>query len=249
MSVAFKSRLKKRERLFGTIVSMPEPAAAEILAGLGFDWLFIDGEHGALETGEMSAILQTVGNRIPCVARVPAAEEAPIKKFLDLGAAGIIAPQVNTPEHAAQVVSWARYAPEGSRGVGLGRASGYGMNFKEYLEGANDSVSVIVQAEHIDAVANIEKIVRVPGVDAVLLGPYDLSASMGKMGQVQDTEVVGAIDRVIAACDAVGLPFGYFGVTAEAMKPYIERGCSLIVAGQDTLFLGTAAREMLDAIR
>lgn len=249
MSADFRSRLKKRERLFGTIVSMPEPAAADILAGLGFDWLFIDGEHGALETAEMSAILQTVGNRIPCVARVAAAEETPIKKFLDLGAAGIIAPQVNTPEHAAQVVSWSRYAPVGTRGVGLGRASGYGMNFKEYLDGANDSVSVIVQAEHIDAVANIEKIVRVPGVDAVLLGPYDLSASMGKMGQVQDPEVTGAIDRVIAACNAAGLPFGYFGVTPEAVTPYIERGCSLIVAGQDTLFLGTAARDMLAAIR
>jgi 2-dehydro-3-deoxyglucarate aldolase len=126
MAHDFRARLQRGETLIGTIVTLPAAASAEMLAGLGFDWLFIDGEHTALEPPELAAILQAVSHRIPCIVRVPEAAEVPIKKALDLGAHGIIAPQVNTPEQAADVVRWARYPPEGARGVGLGRAPGYG---------------------------------------------------------------------------------------------------------------------------
>jgi len=245
----FRSRLKRGETLLGTMVTLPAPATAEILAGIGFDWLFIDGEHGPLETGEILAILQAVGNHVACIVRVPAAEEVPIKKVLDLGAAGIVVPQVNTIEQASGVVRFARYAPAGSRGVGLARAHGYGMRFQEYVETANEQVALIVQAEHAQAVNNIESIVKVEGIDAVLLGPYDLSASLGKMGRVDDPAVTAAIDRVVEACRAAGMPLGYFGVTAAAVKPYIERGCTLIVAGVDTLFLGSAAKNLLAELR
>ena len=169
--------------------------------------------------------------------------------MLDVGAEGIICPQVNTPELAANVVRWARYAPEGLRGVGLGRAHGYGMNFGGYLEVANDQVTVIVQAEHARAVENIEAIAATPGVDAVLLGPYDLSASYNKMGLINDPVVTGAIDRITDVCQAANMPLGYFGVTADAVKPYAERGYQLVVAGVDTIFLGTAAKKMLSQLR
>jgi 2-dehydro-3-deoxyglucarate aldolase len=165
---------------------------------------------------------------------------------LDLGAHGIIVPQVNTPEQAASVVRWARYAPEGARGVGLACAHGYGVTFAEYLSAANREIAVIVQAEHIQAVEHIEAIVRVPGVDAVQLGPYDLSASLGRMGQVDDPAVVAAIDRVIGACQAVGMPVGCFGIDAAAVQPFLARGCTLIVAGVDTLFLAGGATRLLD---
>ena len=164
------------------MVTLASGASAEVLASLGFDWLFIDAEHGPLETRELTEILQAVGDKTACIVRVPEAAEVPIKKALDLGAHGIIVPQVNTAEQAANVVRWARYAPEGARGVGLARAHGYGLKFREYLSAANREIAVIVQAEHARAVENIDAIVRVPGVDAVLLGPYDLSASLGKMG-------------------------------------------------------------------
>ena len=249
MSSDFRARLRRREPLLGTIVSLPSPSVAEILAESGFDWLFLDGEHGALETGDLLGILQAVSGRIPCVVRVPVAEETPIKKVLDLGAAGIIAPQVNTAEHAARVVRYARYQPLGERGVGIARAHGYGFRFEEYVQSANDSVSVVVQAEHIEAVGNIDSIVQVDGVDAVLLGPYDLSASLGKMGQVHDPVVTGAIDRVTAACDQAGMPLGYFGVTADAVRQYMSRGYSLLVAAADTVFLGAAARDMITELR
>ena len=245
MTHDFLSRLRSREKLVGTIVTLPTPSTAEILADLGFDWLFIDGEHGPLETREILAILQAVGNQVPCIVRVPEAQEVPIKKVLDLGAAGIIVPQVNSAEDAASVVRSARYAPTGSRGVGLARAHGYGIRFEEYMATANEEIAVIVQAEHAQAVENIEAIIKVSGIDAVLVGPYDLSASLGKMGQIDDPLVTGAIDRVTDACRSAGIPLGYFGANADAVQPYIERGYTLIVAGVDTLLLGTAAKHLL----
>ncbi len=249
MTASFRARLKAGETLIGTMVTIPAPSVAEILADVGFDWLFIDGEHGALGTSDVLGILQTVGGRIPCIVRVPGAEESPIKRVLDLGAAGIIVPQTNTAEQVANVVRYSRYAPIGARGVGLGRAHGYGLRFQEYMDTANDEVVVIVQAEHADAVKNIEAMVAVPGIDAVLLGPYDLAASLGKMGQIDHAVVTDAIDHVTAACQKVNMPLGIFGVTADAVRLPMEQGYTLIAASVDTLFLGGAARAMLSEFR
>ena len=123
------------------------------------------------------------------------------------------------------------------------------MTFAEYLEKANDEVTVVVQAEHARAVENIESIVAVEGIDAVLVGPYDLSASLGVMGRLDDANVVAAIDRVTEICRAAQMPLGYFGANAEAVRPYIERGYALIVSGVDTLLLGAAADELLAELR
>ncbi len=249
MGHEFRARLKRGDRLLGTMVTLPSAATAEILADVGFDWLFVDGEHGPLETAELAAILQVAGDKTACIVRVPQCAEVPIKKALDLGAAGIIVPQVNTAEQAANAVRYARYAPEGARGVGLARAHGYGQRFREYLDAANREIAVIVQAEHALAVENIDAIVRVPGVDAVLLGPYDLSASLGKMGQVDDPTVVTAIRRVTDACRVARMPLGYFGVTAAAVAAYAAQGYTLIVAGVDTLFLGNGAKALLAELK
>lgn len=248
-SRSFRSRLSAGETLLGTMVTLPNAAVAEILADVGFDWLFVDGEHGPLTIHDIEGILQAVGHRTPCLVRVPAAGEIPIKTVLDLGADGIIVPQVNTAEETERIVQWARYAPLGSRGVGLARAHGYGRRFKEYVETANERTTVVVQAEHIRAVENIESIVKVPGIDAVLLGPYDLSASLGKMGQIDDPAVLSAIDRVTTVCQAAKIPLGYFGVTSSAVQPFIDRGYTLITSGVDTLMLGQSAGQMLKQLQ
>lgn len=231
------------------MVTLPVPAVAEIYAELGFEWLFVDGEHGPLETRDVLAILQAVGHRLPCAVRVPSADEASIKRVLDIGADGVIVPMVNSADQAAEVVRYARYSPAGSRGVGLARAHGYGLRFEEYVESANDRVAVIVQVEHVRAVDEIEDIVQVAGVDAVQLGPYDLSASMGLMGQVDDPAVVEAVDHVIETCRKADVAVGWFGVSVESVQPYIERGCTLITTGVDTLLLASAAGRMLKALR
>jgi 2-keto-3-deoxy-L-rhamnonate aldolase RhmA len=245
----FRARLLRGETLIGSMVALPSPEVAEIMAEVGFDWLFIDGEHGVFEARDLQATLQAAGTATPCVVRVPVAAEAPIKKALDVGAAGIIVPQVNSAEQAAQVVRMAKYAPAGTRGVGIGRAHRYGLELREYLSTANDRTAVIVQAEHADAVENIEAIVGVAGVDAVLIGPYDLSASLGRMGQVDHPEVVAAIERVTQACFAAEVRIGIFGVSAEAVAPYIAKGFTLIVAGVDAMLLGQAARGLLGQLR
>ncbi|HEX5689222.1 MAG TPA: aldolase/citrate lyase family protein, partial [Roseiflexaceae bacterium] len=245
----FRARLLRGDTLIGSMIALPSPEVAEIMAQVGFDWLFLDAEHGVFEARDLQATLQAAGAAMPCVVRLPIAAEVPIKKALDIGAAGVIVPQVNSAEQAAQIVLWAKYAPFGARGVGIGRAHRYGLGLREYISTANERTAVIVQAEHGDAIENIEAIVRVEGVDAVLIGPYDLSASLGRMGQVDHPDVVGAIERVRQACHAAGKPIGIFGVSAEAVTPYIAKGFTLIVAGVDAILLGQAARALLGQLK
>lgn len=245
MPANFRQRFLSGERLLGTLLSIPSGAVAEILADTGFDWLFLDAEHGPLEVTELQTILQAVSRRIACLVRVPSQNEIPIKRALDLGAAGIIVPQVNTAAEAERIVELSRYAPLGARGVGIARAGGYGLNFQPYVASANDTTTVIVQAEHIRAVENIEEIVKIPGVDGVLVGPYDLSASMGLMGQIDHPDVVGAIERVTKVCQAANMKLGIFGVTCDSIIPYRDRGFTLLVAGVDTIMLGLEAARML----
>jgi 2-dehydro-3-deoxyglucarate aldolase len=244
-----RKRLRAGELVLGTILSLNSPDVAEILSQIGFDWLFIDAEHSTLDPHHLQAIFQAVGDSTPCVVRIPLLDEIVVKKTLDAGAAGILAPQVNTAEQAEQLVKWGRYYPAGSRGLGFGRAQGYGFKVSEYLESANESILLSVQAESAEAVKNIDDIVQVQGLDAVLVGPYDLSASMGLPGQVDHPDVKAAIQHVADVCIGAGMPIGIFGLTAEAVKPYINKGFKFIVAGADTFLLGTAARQLLDQLR
>ena len=249
MNLDFRERLRRGDILRGVLLNLPSAAVAEILAQAGFDWLFIDGEHGAIDSRELVEILQAVERDIACIVRVPALGTAAIKRALDMGAAGILVPQVETAGHAADAVRLARYAPAGERGMGLARAHRYGFAFREYVTKANDAIAVIVQAEHVRAVENIDAIVAVPGLDAVFLGPYDLSASLGHPGEIGHPRVVEAIDHVTRRCQAAGMPLGYFGVDADAVRPFIARGYSLICAGVDCLLLGQGARRLAEELR
>ena len=123
MTDTFRTRLLQGDLLIGTMITLTSPEVAEIMAEVGFDWLFLDAEHSVFEAREIQALLQAAGAAIPCVVRLPVAAEVPIKKALDVGAAGIIAPQINSAAQAEQVVRLAKYAPDGTRGVGIGRAS------------------------------------------------------------------------------------------------------------------------------
>lgn len=249
MKHSFRKRLISGELLIGTMVTFALPEVSELLTEVGYEWLFIDVEHGPFDTRDAQMVLQGAGTGVPCVVRVANNDEVAIKRALDIGAAGVIVPQVNSAEQAAQVVRFSKYSPLGSRGVGLARAHRYGLKFQEYVDSANNEIAVVVQAEHIDAIENIEAIVNVSGIDAVLVGPYDLSASLGKLGQVDDAEVVQAIKRVTEVCLAAGIRLGIFGVSADAVKPYIDQGYTLITAGVDALMLGNSATQLLGELR
>ena len=247
--MSFCKRLRNDELLLGTMLTLPSPEIAEMVSRCGFDWLFMDGEHGPLSILDWQRQIQAVGGRCASILRVPSASERDIKKALDIGADGIIAPMVNDAEQARRVVSYCKYPPRGRRGVGLARAQGYGYAFAEYMASANDETAVIVQAEHIDAIDNIEEIVQVDGIDAVFIGPYDLSASMGKTGEVGADDVVAAIERVTVACQGRGIALGYFGLDAASVRLYMERGYRLICAGTDAGFVTAGASETLAALR
>jgi 2-keto-3-deoxy-L-rhamnonate aldolase RhmA len=245
---SFKTRLRAGEILVAPMITLRSTETAELLAGLGYDWLFIDTEHAPIEPADVYGLLQAAGS-VPCLIRLSSSEPTAISKALDAGAAGIIVPQVNSAEQARRIVDCAKYAPAGSRGRGVARAHGYGSRLAEYSQTANDTVVVVVQAEHPDAVGNIDAIVDVAGLDAVFVGPYDLASSLGHPGEVDHPEVLAAIARVRDACRAKGLPAGILGISAQAAGQYVDEGFTLVIAGIDVLILGDGARAMLGAVR
>ena len=249
MNESFKRKLTRGDLLVGSIITLPSPEIAEIFGLSGFDWLFVDLEHSALSIKDAQVILQAAAPQIPCVIRVPSRNEAWIKKALDIGSSGIIVPQVMTAEEAERAVRLCKYPPKGLRSVGIARAQGYGEKFQEYVVSANDETAVIIQIEHIDAVDNIESILKVSGIDCLFVGPYDLSASMGKIGLTTDPDVQNAISQVKKCAEQAKIPIGIFGATADAVKPYIQSGYTLIAVCIDTLLLGKAAKNITDLLK
>jgi 2-keto-3-deoxy-L-rhamnonate aldolase RhmA len=247
MPASFRARLRRRDLLVGPMITLSSPEVAELFGEIGFDWIFIDAEHTPIGPPETQALVRAAGGT-PGVVRLPSGEPTVIGKTLDTGAAGIIVAQVNTADETRAIVEAARYAPAGRRGRGLARAHHYGLQLAEYSAAANETVAVIVQAEHRDAVRNIRTIARVEGLDAVLVGPYDLASSLGHPGDVAHRDVQEAIDAVRTACLDAGVPVGIFGLTPEAVAPHIESGFTLIVVGIDVLMLGESAKTVLAGI-
>jgi 2-keto-3-deoxy-L-rhamnonate aldolase RhmA len=249
MTNSFRKRLAQGELLIGTIITLPTPEISEILSQSGVDWLFIDLEHSALSIQDAQIILQVASPYVPCIIRIPSNEELWIKKCLDIGAAGIIVPQLRGAADAERALRDSRYPPQGSRSVGIGRAHGYGAKFREYVKSANEEIAVILQIEHVDAVNDIDEILKVPGIDCLFVGPYDLSASMGKIGQIDAPDVQEAIGLVKQRADRAHKPLGIFGVTPQAVKPYIQNGYKLIVVSSDASLLGGAAGNMIASLK
>ncbi len=248
MNSSFTERLRAGQRLLGTIISLPQPAIPEIMAGLGYDWLFLDTEHGVFDSTDLPTMCQAAG-QVPVVIRVANHDSARISQALDSGAAGLIVPMVNTAEQARAVIAAAKYPAQGRRGIGLARAHGYGLGFADYLQKANQQTAMILQAEHIDAVNNIESILDVEGIDAILIGPNDLAASMGLTGQFTHPDVLQAMETVRLACQQRRIALGFFGINAEAVKTAMEQGFSLIAVGVDAVFMLNEASRTLKALQ
>jgi 2-keto-3-deoxy-L-rhamnonate aldolase RhmA len=241
----FRQRLRDREPLLGTLISLPSPEVAELLSGAGFDWLFVDMEHGLLDFASVQHIIQAAGALCPSVVRVPSNELVWIGKALDSGAAGLILPHVNSAGQAAEAVSAGKYPPEGVRSIGAGRAQGFGRGVERCVAHANLETVLVPQVEHADAVRAIPEILRVPGIDAIFIGPFDLSASLGRPGDLAHPEVQQAIAAVRDACAARAIPCGIFVVDAEAARRAFADGYSLVCAATETILLGSAAARLV----
>jgi 2-keto-3-deoxy-L-rhamnonate aldolase RhmA len=227
----------------GATITINSPAVAEIMSHIGLDWLWFETEHSSLTLDNVLTMLQaTNGADVSTVIRVPWNDKTMIKRALDLGPDGIIVPLVNTREEAEAAVRAMKYPPLGERGAGLARAQCYGLHMGEYMETANNEVTTIPMIEHIQAVENIDEILKVKGIDSVMVGSLDLSGSMGMLGQTGDPKVEGAIQKVLASCKKAKVPCGIITVAPEQANERIKQGFMNIIMGIDVLFLHSAAR-------
>jgi len=235
---------------FGIFQTVASAAISEILATCGFDWILVDMEHGmtGIETaGDLLAAIDR-GGSTP-LARVPSNDQTAIKRALDAGAMGVMIPMVNSREDAVNAVASCKYPPAGTRGMGPGRASLFGIRMGEYLAIADSQVMVIAQAEHREAVEHIDEILSVPGIDVVFVGPFDLSCSMGLPGQVSHPDVEKAIETVLSAARRAGVTPGIFCMDAEGARRRAAQGFRFIAIGLESVFLDRAVSRELGSLR
>ncbi|MBI5395905.1 MAG: 2,4-dihydroxyhept-2-ene-1,7-dioic acid aldolase [Verrucomicrobia bacterium] len=245
-----KDKLKKNEPALGGWTMTGHPAVAEIMAGEGFDFIGVDMEHTPINVeGFYRIALAAKGTGCDVLARLPSCDAVLAKQVLDMGAAGIIVPSVNSPAEAAQSVAMAKFPPEGIRGASLCRATGFGARFNEYFQNHNRDVLVVVMLEHIKAVKQADAILATPGVDAALIGPYDLSASMGLAGQLNHPDVLAAQQAILGACLRQKVAAGIHVVPLDAaeVQRRIEQGFRFLPCGIDTAFVREGCRQMLKA--
>lgn len=251
-AASLKQRLADNELTIGSWVTLGHPSIAEIMASAGFDWLVIDAEHSAIELSEIQLLIQAMdGQDCPAIVRITSNDANQIKRVMDCGATGVMVPMVNCAADAEAAVSHTYYPPKGTRGVGLARAQGYGAGFQEYLKWMDNHAVVVVMIEHKDAVENIDEILSVPGVDAFIIGPYDLSASMGMPGEVSHPDVQDAISRVCAAGLAHKKTGGLHVVEPDkdALYELIDSGYRFMGYSLDTRILDANCRADLGEIR
>lgn len=250
--MAVTRSLKSRGRsgpTFGSWMAIGHPAVAEILAKAGFEWLVVDLEHSAMSLSQAEDLIRTVSlSGVAPLVRVSANDPVQIKRVMDAGSHGIIVPMVNSRADAEKAVQAVHYPPRGTRGVGLGRAQAYGTGFDEYRRWLADESVVIVQIEHIDAVRNIDAILAVEGVDGFIVGPYDLSASLGVPGQFEHPKVAEALAQVKARCPGRLGGFHVVQPDPAQVRARVAEGFTLIAYSVDFLLLGEAARGGLKQI-
>ncbi|WP_120520347.1 aldolase/citrate lyase family protein [Arthrobacter celericrescens] len=232
--------------LAGMWVCSGSPLVAEICAGSGLDWLLIDAEHSPNGLESILAQLQAVhGYPVQAVVRPPVNDTVLLKQYLDLGVQNLLIPMVNSAAEARAAVAAVRYPPHGVRGVGsaLARASRWNR-IPDYLARASETVSVTVQIESTAAVAAVEEILAVDGVDAVFLGPSDLAASMGLLGEQEHPTVRAAVEHCLEAAKAAGKPAGVNAFNEATAKGYLDAGASFVLVGADVAMLARGSEAL-----
>lgn len=242
----------KHKISIGSWITLGHFSIAEIMAKAGFDWLCIDLEHSVIDYYEAEQLIATIESNgcVPYV-RVGANDLTIIKRVLDAGAKGVIVPMVNSKEDAEKAVAAAKYPPAGNRGVGLARAQGYGFDFDKYVGSINNHVKIIAQVEHHEAIENLDKIVSVDGLSGTIIGPYDLSGSIGLPGQYDHPDVKKLLNKYETICKELSSPLGFHVVPAD-YKLVIEKiktGYTFIAFSLDTIFLGTQCRSEMNKLK
>jgi 4-hydroxy-2-oxoheptanedioate aldolase len=247
----FKLALRSRQLQIGLWLGLADPYAAELCAGSGFDWLLIDGEHAPNDLLTILATLQAV-DVYPSqpIVRIPHGDPALIKQILEVGATTLLIPMVESAAQARELVRAMRYPPHGQRGVGSGLArSSRWTRYKNYLQEANERVCLLVQVETVAALAQIEEIAAVDGVDGLFIGPADLAASMGHLGEPTHPEVRAQIENSIKRIAHAGKAPGILCPDEVLARRYIALGASFVAVGVDTTLLEHSAATLAAAFK
>jgi len=246
--------LKNKDLLLGSWINTASPIVAEIMSYCGFDFLVVDAEHSVADFNTSQQIFQAIKAGNPkCVpiVRLPGNNYAVTKKFLDIGAMGVIAPLINSAEQAKYLVKSVKYPPLGKRGVGYGRSHSYGFDFDNYMSRANNETFICVQIEHIDAIPNLDSIFSVEGVDAMIIGPYDLSASMGITAQFEHPNYLETVNIIIKKAIRHNIIPGIHVVqpSPEEVINKIKTGFRFIAYSLDITVIGTFFRQGINKIK
>jgi 2-dehydro-3-deoxyglucarate aldolase len=246
INITLKEKIRNNELTIGSWITIGHPAIAEILANAGFEWLVIDIEHTTIDFSMVQSLITTIQSQgLAALVRVSKNEEVVIKRVLDAGADGVIVPMICSAADALQAVSYAKYPPEGKRGVGLARAQKYGTAFEEYKSWVSDNLIIIAQIEHIDGINNLNEIVGIKGIDGTIIGPYDLSGSLDIPGHFDRQEVIEALSKYKEICNGNNFSMGFHVVDTNPLKiqEKIDEGYRFIAYGTDFLFMGDCVKK------
>lgn len=237
-----RKALKAGRPVIGTWLNSGSPAIAELLASCGFDFVCVDAEHSAVDVPQAMNLFQAItAGRPDCApfVRLHGVDYALVKRYLDAGARGVVCPLVNTAADARLLVDAVKYPPLGRRGVGFCRANKFGVTVTDEFERANHEIVTAIQIEHIDGVRNLDSILSVPGIDAVFIGPYDLTASMGIAAQFDNPAYVLARDQILRACQKAGVVAGIHVVqpNPEELIQRVQEGYRLLAYSLDITML------------
>lgn len=250
MKNKFRRALLERQVTLGSWMQIGHPAGAEVLARAGFDWVCVDLEHGIIDLESTGNIFRAL-NGFDCVpvARLPLNDPIWIHRVLDAGARGLIIPMVKTAAEAEAAVREAKYPPRGGRGFGYSRANLYGADFSAYIASANEEIAMVMQIEHKDAIANMDAILQVEGVDGVFIGPLDLSGSMGITGQLDHPQMAAALETYRSACRAQKKSAGLHIIRPDdkSVRRALDEGYTMLALGLDNVFMEQGARASLKA--
>ena len=247
--------MKKNNKFYksvGSWITLNHPSVVEILSEFGFDWLCVDLEHSVTDYFQAQLLISTIQSKgIKAYVRVGENNDRIIKRVLDAGADGIIVPMIKNKEDALKVISSVKYPPKGNRGVGLARAQKYGFGFEKYKNSVADNIKIILQIEHIDAIKNLDEILSIKEVDGSFIGPYDLSASMGKPGRFNDDDVIDIVKKYQEIAKKYDKYIGYHVIQPDYKHVIdkIREGYNFIAFSSDTLFLGTIAKRQMESLK
>ncbi len=249
---SLRKKIENNELLVGSWITLAHPSIAEIMASAGFDWLCIDLEHSSINISQAEELIRIVNlSGVSPLVRLTSNNSDQIKRVMDSGSEGIIVPMVNSVQDARSAVHSAYYPPIGNRGFGLSRAHSYGIDFEEYLEWQTKNTTIIVQIEHIDAVDNFEEILQEDGVNGFIVGPYDLSGSLGIPGQFDHPKMMEAMSQINEVAKRNLKPGGIHIVEPNPhdLSRCIEDGNKFIAYSLDTRMIDTASRAGLEVIK